>query len=280
MALPGNVLATQDFPAEFIGGRALSLELDRDFETGGVALSDPSEGHLVQVWETYVAPNLIDIVIKDEAGNETIIYEGTDLITEISCTFDQNMRQTFAFVEGGIAKLDWYDTQLGARTVTIYSDIDNPRVSLDDKRATQMDSNDIIFAYIKNGNLYHRRQRDRYQTEYLLAENVLPDTENSILRRIGLNNVNRFQFEIFTPWTQEEILEDLVSRAADPYIELSPPYQVSATVSTILTAGTDSIWGSQPVIITYALQDPATGQYWVDTEGNLLIHTVETTWNG
>lgn len=242
MALPNNVLATEDFPAKFEGGRALSLELARDFETGGVALSDPTEGHLVQVWETYIAGTLTGIIIKNEKGFEATIYEGSDIITEVSCTFDQNMRQVLAFVEGGTAKLDWYDPSIGGRAITEYPDIKNPRVSLDDKRSEQMDTNDIIFAYIKDGNLYHRRQRDRYQTEYLLAEGVLPDPELSYLRRIGMNNVSRFQFEIFTPWSQDEILADLLTRAPDPYTEIAPPYQVSGTTATTFDSGSSTIY--------------------------------------
>jgi hypothetical protein len=71
------------------------------------------------------------------------------------------------------------------------SDVITPKCSLDDKRQLQVSRSDIILAYIREGALYARQQRDRFDTEYLLKSDV-----GGYLRRIGMNVQQRFQFDI------------------------------------------------------------------------------------
>jgi hypothetical protein len=225
MALPDNELASQFFPAAFSGGRGLPILPRLDYETGGIALNDPSAGHLVQVWSARVVDSS-HIVISNETGFETTYYSDFN-ITEVSLTFDQNMRPAISLVADGQPKLIWYDTQEAQEVVTdLASDVRSPRVSLDDKRTTQMSTNDIILAYLRGNNLYHRRQRDRFTIEYLLAEGIVPD-EDWYLRRIGMNNVGRFQFELWREWNAEEQLNYTLSQA---------PAQVTGTAQTVASA--------------------------------------------
>ena len=67
------------------------------------------------------------------------------------------------------------------------------RCCLDDKRqsATAQGNNDIILAYVRAGKLYYRQQRDRYEVEYLLAEEI----PAKVLTRIGMSKNYRLQFE-------------------------------------------------------------------------------------
>lgn len=238
MAMPQNELSLEVIDSPFIGGRALAVTKIRDYETGGIALNDPSEGHQVQVWSAEVVYST-DIVLSAELVAETLVYAGTD-ISEISITFDQNMRLTYTFVEGGSAKLRWYDTTIPAFVVTEFgSTYISPRVSLDDKRLLQMGNNDIIFAYIREGNLYFRMQRDRFGVEYLLATDVLP-APDYYLAKIGMNTKNRFQFQIFQPWTQEEIIADMLSRASDPATQGT--FADTTTIATRLDTGSTTIY--------------------------------------
>lgn len=189
MAMPDNILSSQVLPAVFTGGRALPVSKLRDFETGGVALNDPSKGHLYQIWQARVIDKT-EIELSAEEVEPTIIYTGSN-ITEVSITFDQNMRATFSFVEGGSAKLRWYDSTLpGFVTSNFGPSYITPKVSLDDKRSGQMGENDVIFAYLRAGNLYHRLQRDRFGVEYLLQASV----QSSGIIKMGMNRENRFQF--------------------------------------------------------------------------------------
>lgn len=189
MALPQDVLSSEVIPSPFLGGRALPVSKTKDFETGGVALNDPSEGHQHQIWQAEII-NRETIQVSAEEVEASTLYSGTD-ITEVSLSFDQNMRPVLAFVEGGVAKLRWFDSQASGQVVTSFgTSYLTPRVSLDDKRGTQMGNNDVIFAYLRGGNLYHRLQRDRYGVEYLLQSNV----QSSGIIKMGMSRANRFQF--------------------------------------------------------------------------------------
>ncbi|MCO1337134.1 hypothetical protein MO867_22680, partial [Microbulbifer sp. OS29] len=100
------------------------------------------------------------------------------------------MRPVIAYVEAGTAKLYWYDSSAGAQTTSTWPGIITPRLTLDDKRSTQTSASDVIFAYLNNGHLYYRQQRDRYEIEYRLQENV----NSPGLIKIGMNRQFRLQF--------------------------------------------------------------------------------------
>lgn len=194
MALPDGVLSTEPVEAPFLGGRALPVTDIRDYETGGIALQDPSQGLLVQTWRARILNNNTDIVVDADSVAETTLISGTN-ITEVSLAFDSNMNPAVAYVEDGTAKLYWFDSTLPGQTTTEFPGIVTPRVSLDDKRPLQSAIRDVIFAYLRDGNLYYRQQRDRYLTEYLLQE----DVGSPGLIKIGMNRQLRFQFLLRFP---------------------------------------------------------------------------------
>ena len=103
------------------------------------------------------------------------------------------MRPVLTYVSGGIAKLYWYDTVSQSQTITDFPNVQNPRVSLDDKRAFNTANSDVIFAYINNDQLCCRYQRERYGTEHVLHQ--LPP--NAKLGKIGMGTTNRFLFDTF-----------------------------------------------------------------------------------
>lgn len=162
-----------------------------DHEDGGIALNDSSKGMLYQRWRARLFDSRTEhSVVKLSAPNtpEFVILEAPN-ISEISFTFDRNMRLVLAYVQAGVAKMSWYDTLLpGQVTTTLGEGIITPRVSLDDKRDSQSSIADVILAYIRDGNLYYRQQRDRYQIERLLKTGVKP------LIKIGMGRGMRFQF--------------------------------------------------------------------------------------
>lgn len=192
--LPGNTLSSQPVSAPFNGGRALPVKAVVDYETGGVALGDPSRGLQVQVWRARIVENNTAIVLDAEQVAATTLITGND-ITEVSLSFDGNMRPVVAYVDGGIPKLYWYDSQQASQVTTEFPGIITPRVGLDDKRVLQSSVRDVIFAYLRNGNIYMRQQRDRYQIEYLLQANV----GSPGLIKIGMNRQLRFQFLLRNP---------------------------------------------------------------------------------
>lgn len=185
--LPENELSSTIIQAPFLGAKALGVSKTVDYENGGIAINDASEGLLYQIWRARLIED--NILLDAEKVEEFVLYSDTG-ISEISFTFDQNMRSALAFVKDDRAYLRWYDTSVGAQTVTeLASDVITPRVSLDDKRYTQSAINDVILAYIRSGSLYYRQQRDRFLIEYFLASDITTG-----LIKIGMNRQFRFQF--------------------------------------------------------------------------------------
>jgi hypothetical protein len=191
--IPGNSLSNPTEYAPFLYGDSLPTTNHIDYEMGGIAIQDASQGLQYQLWQAALVGNNVILTPQITISSPVTIYSGNN-ITEISFTFDQNMTPFLAFVQDGTAKYYWYDNSLHSyTTVSLPSGVTNPRVCLDDKRAIEsaLGHNDIILAYIRSNNLCFRMQRQRFLTEYVLATNV-----NATLVKIGMNTVNRLQFEL------------------------------------------------------------------------------------
>jgi hypothetical protein len=185
--LPENTLSSTPIPGVFTGARYNLITITTDYEDGGIGINDASQGLLYQQWKAQLVGE--EILLSAPNTPEFTAYTGTN-ITEISFTFDQNMRFTLAFIQAGQAKLFWYDTTVSSMVVTVLaSDVVNPRLTLDDKRINQSASSDIILAYKRGTGLYYRQQRDRYTIEYLLATGI-----TQRLNKIGFSNKLRLQF--------------------------------------------------------------------------------------
>ena len=217
MTIPEDRISSSVQPAgTFLWGRGNpALTATSDFEYGGIALNDPSQGHEVQEWNTRVSEDGAQIITGAPSAADVTLYTGAE-ITEVSCSFDQNMRPAFAFVEAGVAKFDWYDTQAAGRALTVLpAGSITPRVTLDDKRISQVAASDILLFYVNNSNLYMLKQRDRYEIEYLLG--ALP-AGHAYLAVVGMNTALRLVFEF---WNYDPAnlpaftLEDVLASAAD-----------------------------------------------------------------
>lgn len=194
--IPMGRLSTTPVPSDFVppddleGAATFEFGPISDYEMGGKAISDPSLGNQDRVWR--MTANELGEVYFYAEENPEFLFITLPGLTELSFTFDQNMRPVLAYVQNGVARLRWYNTVPGDYVVTdLPAGSISPRVSLDDKRQTQtaLGDNDVILAYVRSGNLYYRQQRDRYENEYLLAA-----VGSAKLIRIGMNMGNRLQF--------------------------------------------------------------------------------------
>jgi len=187
MAIPNNALSSEVRSAAFLSPDNQVSSLTKDYERGGVAIDDGTQGMLVRDWWAEIVGD--DIVIANSDGpQQTLSKPGT---TEVSLSFDRNMRVALAWVQGGEKYLRWFDPVANAMVeTTLDAGIQNPRLCYDDKRVTQESASDVILAYIRSGNLYFRQQRDRYTVERLLGP--VPAT---YLLNIGMNRGNRLQFQ-------------------------------------------------------------------------------------
>lgn len=192
--MPNNRLSTTPAPARFSGARAGSTSKTIDYEDGGIALQDPSRGLLYQRWRARLfnagrADSYVELSAREVPE---FVWLTVPNMTEISFSFDANMRPVVAYVAGGLPFLNWYDSTVAEYVTTpLASDAITPRVSLDDKRELASNGyqlSDVILAYVRGGDLYYRQQRDRYTIERLLRTGATP------LIRIGFTRGLRFQF--------------------------------------------------------------------------------------
>jgi hypothetical protein len=182
-------------------------------EIGGVAISDPSQGFAVKIWTARWTGGQVTIEADDVP---TINWIAAEDVSDISLTFDQNMRPVVAWTNtapvAGFTSgfMRWFDSVTNSYITTEYPGARDMRVSLDDKRPMGISESDIILTYIRNNNLYCRIQRDRYGVEYLLRERV-----SGRIRRFGMNDGLRMQWEIM-PVPRDYT----VKVPADPSIEI------------------------------------------------------------
>lgn len=179
MALPGNTVSSSPVPSPFLlpDGRALDNPLE-DYERGGIALQDPSQGLNVRTWRAFVTDE--GIWLQSRQGALPLFYIPGEEINLVSLAFDNNMNPVICYRQLEVVKLNWYDTTVNSRVTTQYPDALTGAVTLDDKRPTQDAVNDVLFFYVKDEGVYYRQQRDRFGVERRLApipqefSNVVP----------------------------------------------------------------------------------------------------------
>lgn|SRR5574341_1721717 len=191
--LPQNVVSSPPVPAPFLAPDSLDSGLLVSYELGGIALNDPSQGRMVQVWTARIIGQTIRLSAPSVPESTFLTLAG--VLTAVSLAFDSNMQPTLTFTEDGVIKLYWFDTVAGQFVTTNFPAATSAKVATDDKRASQVAASDVIFAYTSTGVLHWRQQRDRYTIEYIAG----PVPLNGRLRRLGMNEARRLQFEIIAP---------------------------------------------------------------------------------
>jgi|GEM_PF-767329 len=222
----------------------------QDWERGGIALNDPSQGLNVRDWRAYTDGITVWVAPDPEGAPATAVLTGAG-ITEVSLAFDQNMQATLAFIEAGTQKLWWYDTLAGVMVVTSFPGARSGMLSMDDKRHGSGAYNDVIFAYIRDGSLRYRQQRDRYGVEYTLGAVA---GSRSRLLQFGMGENNRLQFKVSVPLSAAyaDLLTDTLYTVSGN--ELLPMH----------SGGEDTgIWRSKIIV-----QDDQPSYGWIKVEGD------------
>jgi hypothetical protein len=130
---------------------------------------------------TYSDP---EFTVTPQTTGSPVVVHSVAGVTQLSFCFDQNGNTTIAYTQAAVAYLYWFDTLAGMYVTTASAEgAISPAVTLDDKRVTQTQSNDIILMYTKQEidliyTLFMRRQRDRFLIEYEQATGVRPHIVN------------------------------------------------------------------------------------------------------
>lgn len=192
MSLPGDIASSTAVVSALLPPDT-SSRLDRlvDYELGGVAVGDASQGMQVRQWRVSIVGSDVCIAPYPEGTPSTPLFDASN-VTEVSLAFDQLMHPTVAFVQAGVTKLYWFDSFAAAQVTTSYPGASSPMVCLDDKRASQVVSGvtDVLFFYLIAGTVCYRQQRDRFLIERTLASSVHGATQ---ITGVGMGTNGRVQ---------------------------------------------------------------------------------------
>jgi hypothetical protein len=168
-----------------------------DWEMGGVASQDPSQGLRFQEWKAYWEEATGDVYMTaDNQPAPVLLYNEPGLVW-LTLAFDQNMRWMSAYtVDNGQSYLKWYNSLLeGYETLALSSGVVTPFLTMDDNRDREvlLGKSDVILTYIRGGALYARVQRERFLTERLIAADIQGSTR---IWHFGMNSKLRLQWEL------------------------------------------------------------------------------------
>ena len=178
------------------GGQHLtpdSAAYDRllDFELGGSAISDPSQGLLGHTWSCRAVGDSIQLRRDSDAWAELLTFASP---YEIAFTFDQNMRPLVAMAtRAKQLSLYWYDPVVAGYVTTTLGQGRSPRMTLDDKRPFAGQYSDALLGYVKGKQLVYRMQRDRFLVEYPVLSDI---PGHARLKHFGMCDNLRVQFTV------------------------------------------------------------------------------------
>lgn len=190
-----NLVGSYLFPDNLAPGSELS-----DYEMGGLAIQDASQGLQVQPWRgCWNASDNTAYLIPDFNCAEAVPVFVEPGVVEFTFSFDQAMNWVAATRKADYtAKLYWYDTVTESRTITDYSDVQSIKLAHDDKRKLQINQglSDVVFTYITHSDrrVRYRTQRERYLTEWIASYIQYPS--RSRIQQFGFTEQFRMQWKI------------------------------------------------------------------------------------
>ena len=157
-----------------------------DYEPGGIALQDTSQGLATATWVAQYTDGAVFLGIEGKDPQRVLDRAGVDMI---GLAFDQAMRPMICFSENGEIWLWWYDPSVNKQSISPITQGQNPCITLDIHQREQAERSDVILAYQRGRALYMRQQRDRFTVEYPLSEE-----SPGALDAIGMAKTSRLQF--------------------------------------------------------------------------------------
>ena len=166
-----------------------------DWETGGIALGDVSQGNTARTWGVVYENGGVYLFPEDDQDNKTLIISVAGII-EISFALDQLMSISVAYVVAGVSYLYWYDTAAAGFVTTMIPGAASPKLTLDDKAkvAHLLAESTIILFYIKGGEVWYRLQSGRFELEYQFTTGLVGVAQR--INKVGLDKANRMHIEI------------------------------------------------------------------------------------
>lgn len=146
------------------------LRDDVTFSNGPVQLSGKYDG--VNVWRAEVLKDKHNIYVQRASdASHKLLYTHSSPVENVSLQFDQAGRPMFTFESEGKVFLRWFDP-VPAQTVTEeVSEGITPKIINDSLvNPGSIQSSERFLFYLKAGNLYWRRQSERFTVEHLAKD--------------------------------------------------------------------------------------------------------------
>lgn len=165
-----------------------------DYELGGFGLQNTSEGLEFQTWRCWFDRDSSCVMAEAQNTPAVKLFEQEGIVW-LSFCFDQNMRWSAVYtLADGYSYLRWYNSLISSYDTTELDEgVVSPFLTLDDKRPESLGKSDIILAYIKEGQVCLRVQRERFANVHIWADDI---KDGCIIRNFGMSNKLRLQMEI------------------------------------------------------------------------------------
>ena len=173
----------------------LTDNLNSNYFKGGSIINDSTDMFNNTWLYTYEANN---IQIRNLTTMEpTIILDTIENIYQVSVTFNQNMQAQYCYIVEDQLYLYWFDSLINNYTATLLTDeVTSCYILLDETRDNLIDTSNNLLYYIKNNNLYLRKQNERFTIEHLAYTNL--PSKSKIYNIQKTIDTQRLQFIIKT----------------------------------------------------------------------------------
>lgn len=136
-----------------------------DYEVGGIAINDPSQGLGGYDWtaEYDLADGWVYVWREDQGKASKVGVLQRPGIIRIGLAFDQNMRVHLCWTDSVGTFLWRYSADTGEMVAVQVAGASSPCITMDDHRPERVSDSDIILSYISGTQLCFRVQRELYE---------------------------------------------------------------------------------------------------------------------
>ena len=188
--LPNNQWASQPVVDDIIAPRdKAKVNATTSSDNGPIAIQNTSKGLMAKIWTASY---------NSVTGSVTL-QDGTNLFTdvnlkELSLTFNQSGNPFVAFRSATRIKIWWYDPLLSNYTIKDVTTGDQPFCYLDERRPEFSANSDVFLLYHRDGEIFYRLQRDRFDVEY--STGIIGGTD-IVIECFGMAKNNRLQIKYY-----------------------------------------------------------------------------------
>lgn len=139
-----------------------------DIELGPLELNNSQNSLAKSYWLFEVVEGVVQLSKFNEdntLGSPVALFASGET-HKLSGTFDQLGKPLVFYDTGTELRLWWYNPLIEGHTTTVFGVGKHPFATFDIRRFTGYQNSDALLFYVRDGAIYYRVQRDRYDIEY------------------------------------------------------------------------------------------------------------------